>query len=557
MSEQSMAEMIPDAVLTQHIVVLGKTRSGKSSTMRLLVERLLDLGKPVCIIDPKGDWWGLKSSADGKCAGYPVTIFGGEHADMPFNEHAGAPVAELLATGNRPAIIDLSGLMVGERTRFFIRFASTFFKLVCGPHWLVIDEVHEFAPQGKVHDPDAGKMLHWANRLASAGAGRGITLISASQRPQKVHKDFLTSAETLIAKRVIHPLDRGAIKDWIDGCGNPAKGKEVLDSLAGMDRTDGWVWSPEAGFGPILMHFPPFKTYDSFVVQTEPAAHKLKGWASVDLDEVRGKLAALAEEAKRDDPVLLQAEIAKLKRELAAKTPASASLEQIAAAEQRGYEQARRTLLDAISEPTAQLRAALPSIAGHVEAIATGVARAQQARPAPSRVPALPLAKPTARPNGNGGVTDAAMVRGEIVVLTAIAQYPEGIDHDQLAVLTGYKRTSRQTYVQRLCQRGYVEHRDQRMVVTAAGIAALGSNYEPLPPSGKALRDFWMARLSGGERSILSHLISIYPAAVPPAEVGAASNYRRTSTGTFIQRLVTRHLVVRQGRDVRASEVLF
>ena len=51
MGEQSIAEMIPDAVLTQHIVTLGKTRSGKSSTMRLLVERLLDLNKPVCIID--------------------------------------------------------------------------------------------------------------------------------------------------------------------------------------------------------------------------------------------------------------------------------------------------------------------------------------------------------------------------------------------------------------------------------------------------------------------------------------------------------------------------
>jgi hypothetical protein len=417
MSEQSVAEMISDAVLTQHIVVLGKTRSGKSSTIRLLVEHLLDTDKPVCVIDPKSDWWGLKSSADGKRAGYPVMIFGGEHADWPLeDEHAGAPVAELLATGNRPAIIDLGGWMVGERTRFFIRFAETFFRLTRGPHWLVIDEVQNFAPQGKVYDVDAGKMLHWANRLASEGAGRGITLISASQRPQKVHKDFLTSNETLIAKRVIHPLDRDAIKDWIDGCGDPLKGKEVLESLAGMNRADGWVWSPEAGFGPSLMHFPLFKTYDSFAVRT--AAHKLKGWASVDLDEVRAKLAAQAEQVRRNDPALLQAEITKLKRELAAKTPASASPEQIAAAEQRGYEQARRTLLDAIGEPTARLRV-------DVEAITAAVAGAKQARPAP-----LPP-KPTAQPNGKGGDTDAAMVRGEIRVLTAIAQYPEGIDHDQ------------------------------------------------------------------------------------------------------------------------------
>jgi hypothetical protein len=553
---------IPDAVLTQHIVTLGKTRSGKSTAMRLLVERLLDNGKPVVIVDPKGDWWGLKSSADGKRAGYRVTIFGGEHADMPLNEHAGAEVAELLATGNRPAIIDLGGWMVAERTRFFIRFASTFFKFVCGPHWLVIDEVHNFAPQRPVQrDVDANKMLHWASRLASEGAGRGITLISASQRPQKVYKDYLTNHETLIAKRVIHPLDRGAIKDWIDGCGDPDKGREVLNSLANMNRADGWVWSPEAGFGPCLIHFPMFKTYDSFAAPTGLAAHKLTGWAAVDMDEVRVRLAALVEEAKRNDPALLQAEIAKLKRELAAMTPASASPEQIAAAEQRGeqrgYEQACRILLDAISEPTAQLQVVVPSIAGHVETIAAVVAKAKQTRPPPSRVPALPLAKPTARPNGNGGDTDAVLIKGEIAVLKAIAQYPEGVTQEQLTVLTGYKRTSRQTYVQRLCQRGYVEQRDGRMVATAVGIAALGSDFEPLPPSGKALRDHVMARLSGGAHRTLLHLINIYPAAASPAAVGEATNYRRTSTGTFIQRLVAMRLVVRQGRDVRASEVLF
>jgi hypothetical protein len=543
--------MIPDTVLTQHIVVLGKTRSGESSTMRLLVERLLDADKPVCIIDPKGDWWGLKSSADGKRAGYPVMIFGGEHADWPLNEHAGASVAELLATGNRPAIIDLGGWMVGERTRFFIRFAETFFRSVRGPHWLVIDEVHNFAPQGKVLDVDAGLMLHWANRLASEGAGRGITLISASQRPQKVHKDFVTANETLIAKRVIHPLDRGAMKDWIDGCGDPVKGKEVLDSLATMKRTDGWVWSPEAGVGPSLMHFPLFKTYDSFAAPTEPAAHRLTGWASVDMDEVRVRLAALVEEAERNDPVLLHREIAELRRGLAGKKPAHASPEQIVAAEQRGYgrgyEQACRLLLDGISVPVARLRAALPSVAGSAEAIMAAI---EAVKPPPP--------KPTAQPNGKGGNIDSSsMGRGEIRVLTAIAQHADGIDHDQLAVLTGYKRRSRETYVQHLRQRGYIEQHGRHVVATATGIAALGLDFKPLPPSGEALRNHWMPRLTGGERRILSYLIDNHPQAMPPAVVGEACNYRRRSTETYLQRLIARRLVVRQGRDVRASEVLF
>ena len=104
-----MNSPIPEAALAQHIIALGKTRSGKSSKLRVIVEDLLEREQPVCIIDPKGDWWGIKSSADGKHAGYPVVIFGGEHADVALNPRAGAAVAELIATGNRPSLIDLGG----------------------------------------------------------------------------------------------------------------------------------------------------------------------------------------------------------------------------------------------------------------------------------------------------------------------------------------------------------------------------------------------------------------------------------------------------------------
>lgn len=310
-----MKPHIPDTVFSQHIAVLGKTGSGKSSVLRLFVEQLLDEAKPVCIIDPKGDWWGLKSSASGKSAGYPVVIFGGEHGDVPLNAHSGTHVAELIATGNRPCIIDLGGWTVADRTRFFIDFAGTMFRTTRGNRFLVIDEVHNFAPQGKIMNPEAGKMLHWANRLASEGRGKGLTIMSASQRPQKVHKDFLTCSETLVAMRVIHPLDRSAIKDWIDGAGDPSKGREVLDTLASMKRGEAWVWSPEIAFGPERLTFPLFRTYDSFAAQANSGEVKLKGWASVDLDEVRDKLAAVVEEAKANDPAELKKQIAELKRQ--------------------------------------------------------------------------------------------------------------------------------------------------------------------------------------------------------------------------------------------------
>jgi uncharacterized protein DUF87 len=359
--------VVPREIFHQHVAILGKTRSGKSSVARLLVEDLLDRHLPVCIVDPKGDWWGIKLSADGKTSGYPVVIFGGEYADVPINEHAGKSVAELFATGNRPCLIDLGGWSIGARTQFWIDFASTLFRTVKGTHHLVVDEFHNFAPKGKVLDPKAGQSLHWANRLASEGLGKGIPMIFASQRPQKVHNDALTSAETLIAMRVLHPADRGAVADWIKGAGD-ASGAEVLESLAQLPRGEGWVWSPEIGFGPERVTFPLFATYDSFRPQTASDTKKLKGWAEVDLDDVRAKLATVVEAEKANDPRALRLQVAELRKEIAAKDKALAEIDTRTQriAEKIDHKLASRA---AKAEPSASYNALRSDLARHRRAL--------------------------------------------------------------------------------------------------------------------------------------------------------------------------------------------
>lgn len=311
-----MTFKIPSGVLEQHVIALGKTGSGKSSKLRVLVEGLLDVEEPVCILDVKGDWWGLKSSADGKHAGYPLVIFGGKHGDVPLSAAGGKDIAELVFTGNRPCIIDMRALGQGERARFFIDLASTAYKVTKGKRWLVMSEVHNFCPKGKIFSPQAGEMLHWANKLASEGRGLGLNLLADSQRGQKVHNDFLTSMETLIACKVIHKSDRDAIKDWIDGCADIKVGKQVLDSLAQLKKPEGWIWCPEIDFGPELLQFPLFKTFDSFKPQKADAPAQLKGWAGVDLSEVTAKLAAVVEEAKANNPAELKKRIAGLEAQL-------------------------------------------------------------------------------------------------------------------------------------------------------------------------------------------------------------------------------------------------
>lgn len=329
---------IPKGLFDQHIIALGKTRSGKSSKLRVYVEHLLKAGEPVCILDVKGEWWGMKSSADGLSPGFPLVIFGGKHADLPLNSGAGKELAEVIFTGNRPCIIDMKAMGMAERSRFFIDFTSRGFQVNQGKRYLAITEVHNFAFKGKVFSPQAGEMLHWANKLAAEGLGIGINLLADSQRGQKVHNDFLTSMETLIACKVIYKADRDAIKDWIDGCADMTIGKEVVDSLAQLKKPQAWVWCPEIEFGPELVEFPMFKTYDSFKPQKADAPAQLAGWASVDLAELEGRLTVVVEEAKASDPKVLKARIRELEAVIKG-TSVGHTAQEIGAAHDEGYQE--------------------------------------------------------------------------------------------------------------------------------------------------------------------------------------------------------------------------
>src|SRR4051812_576441 len=111
-----MEKPIPDAALAQHIAILGKTGSGKTYAAKGVVERILNECGRVCVIDPTGAWHGLRSSATGKSAGFPVVIFGGAHADLPLGGAHGEAIAEIIGTASTPAIIDTSLMRVGERT---------------------------------------------------------------------------------------------------------------------------------------------------------------------------------------------------------------------------------------------------------------------------------------------------------------------------------------------------------------------------------------------------------------------------------------------------------
>lgn len=296
--------------------LLGKKGAGKSFTTRVLAEEFWTHKVPFVLVDPMGANWGLRSSADGRSEGIPVPIFGGDHADAPLERTAGAVMADLVMDG-LSMILDLSSLgsRAAERQfglAFFERLYRTNDRLV----HVLLDEADLFAPQR----PAAGDqpLLGVTENIVRRGRNRGIAITLISQRPAVVNKDVLTQVDGLWLLRITSPQDRDAARTWMEAAGEPDQVREVTGSLATLANGEAWVWIPELRvFQRTQVRLA--DTYDSSPTRkrgdrpTQP-----KGYADVDLDQIRTKISASIERAEAADPKALRHRIAELERDLQA-----------------------------------------------------------------------------------------------------------------------------------------------------------------------------------------------------------------------------------------------
>lgn len=89
---------LPLNIVTLRTAIYGTSGSGKTTFARLLAEQVHAAGQRFCAIDLKNDWYGLKSSADGKSAGIPVVIFGGPRRDIQIFPDSGRATAETIVS---------------------------------------------------------------------------------------------------------------------------------------------------------------------------------------------------------------------------------------------------------------------------------------------------------------------------------------------------------------------------------------------------------------------------------------------------------------------------
>lgn len=598
---------LPAEAVTHTFGLLAMRGAGKSNAAVVMAEEMYDAGLHWVAIDPKGDWWGVRSSRDGKGPGLPVPIFGGQRGDLPLEPDAGSYIADLIVDNTLTCVLDLSEFTEGDKIRFLggvankDGFAARFYKRkqpTQPPTHVFLEEADDYLPQrfGK----DKAKLMHDCSRMVLWGRQRGIGATAISQRSARINKDVLTQTESLIVLRTTGPQDIAAVKEWVKYHG---VAEELLASLSSLENGEAWVFSPHWLKKVERIRFRQRRTFDSG--STPLAGGQQHGkpatLADVNIAAVKEKMAASIEKALAEDPKELRKKVAEKEREIAGlrKQLAKGGGEKPAdpaererrerdwlEAEKLGYERgvretgkAWRPVARAVDAAKRALEVSVPS-AGVYTTPSHLVARPPQVNPDPRLPPGRPalpepvvqtparaepvLNKPAARAKAlevllTGRVPAPApsngLGAGERQVLIAIAQYPDGADRELIGILTGYKRSTRDAYIQRLVARGYACALSDGSVVSAAeGVSALGSDFEPLP-TGDALREWWMRRLPEGERKVLEAIIRGW---TNREQISENTGYKRSTRDAYIQRLALRKLVrPGPGGDVTVSGALF
>jgi hypothetical protein len=225
------------AALDERVAIVGTSGSGKTYAAKGLVELLLTSAARICVVDPLGVWWGLRSSADGITPGFPVIVFGGRHADVPLDEGMGAALGRGVGTHESLAcVVDVSELgSSAARRRFMSAFAESLYEANTEPLHLVVDESDLWAPQRPL--PEANALLGRIEEIVRRGRVRGFIPWLITQRPAVVHKDVLSQADILICMKLTSSQDRDAIGGWIEGQADRAEGKRILGELQ-YDQND-------------------------------------------------------------------------------------------------------------------------------------------------------------------------------------------------------------------------------------------------------------------------------------------------------------------------------
>ncbi|MEW2484503.1 DUF87 domain-containing protein [Mycobacterium sp. NPDC049093] len=572
---------LPPEIVTATLAILANRGGGKSAVAHRLVELMYTAGLPVVVVDVKGDWWGIRSSADGTGSGLPFYIFGGDHGDLPLEPTAGELLADLIVDDRIPAVLDLSHMSKSKARIFATAFAERLYHRNRDPLHVVIEEADVLVPQRA--SAETARLLGAMEDLAKRGRNRGIGMTICSQRAQETAKSVLDLMETVILLRTTGPRSIKAVADWIsvNASQDDTTARAVIASLPSLPTGTGWIWSPS--FLHILerVDFPLFNTFDSHATP-KPGQRRIipNERAEIDLAKLGAEIAATRQRAQDNDPRRLQAEIQSLRAELTAanrradeaNTHATTLGQQLADRDHQIDTLAARVdelaSVQAHTDVVDALRSALTLIEASIDTLATDrpsppPIAAAPARPAatPADLPAPPTRAPAPpqAPSGPAEPTPARFRAGAHRMITALATMaPLRLTKAQWATVAHMRHTSGtwSTYLGEIRRAGLIDENPTGFTLTPAGWDYLGTRPEPL--TGHQLQQHYLKILRAGAARMLQAVIDAHPEGLTKAQLADGSGV--TASGgtfsTYLGELRRNGLIEQHGDQIVATDIL-
>ncbi|HKQ08336.1 MAG TPA: helicase HerA-like domain-containing protein [Blastocatellia bacterium] len=543
--------VLPVEAVTQTFAILAKRGVGKTYTALVLVEEFLKSNLQVVVADPVGVCWGLRAGSNGKSPGLPIIVLGGEHGDLPLENTAGGSIADVIVDESLSAILDLSLMRKNEQVRFMTDFAERLYLRNRKPLHLVLDEADLFAPQRPL--PGQQRMLGAVEDLVRRGRAKGLGITLVTQRSAVLNKDVLTQVEVLVALRTIAPQDRSAIDEWIKVHGTPEEREELMKSLPSLPIGTAWFWSP--GWLDVFKKVRVRKreTFDSSATpKVGVSLESPRKLAKVDLARIQARIQSFIDKPQESNLKELHARIADLTRQLQqAKFEAKVKKVEVPILPEPNISR-----LEKITEKLSDIGSQLVQVARE---ICLGLAGATENQIKIRKN----LSDVTRKQDLPTSITQHSkksinqLSSGERKILSVLAQYPQGRNKAQIAIMSGYSHRGGtfNNYLSALRTKGYIERESHSIRITEAGLAT--APYQRLP-SGYELIQHWLNQLGKAERSILSTLINAYPEELSKEEIAKQSGYEANGGGfnNALSKLRTLELV-RGYKRLKATDEFF
>lgn len=540
------------------LLLQANTGGGKSWATRRIVEQFAGI-VPQIILDPEGEFFTLRQK-------FPDFILIGKGQPITADPKSAGLLAHKLIEERVSCIIDLLEMPSMQRDLFVKNFVQAMINAprhLWLPTLLTIDEAQIFAPENGQSET--------ASVLKDAGfrfRKRHYGMILATPRISELSKSVASTCKNkLIGQASLdNDMKRSAAELGFTT-------KEEIATLRDLDPGEFYAYGPAFSkrvirlkIGKTLTQHGDSASVNARVATPSPKVQKaLEALANVPqaaADEAKS-IAELTAENRRlratsARPAIDQDAIKKaVERAVAARDK---EWDGKVAQERAGWQRQTKGYVDALKDIERALKRAGMSAEIIYPAKAMPLPKDFMLKPGaiintPPQFDMINAAAKNLTDAAAANSDAAAMGKGERAVLIACVQQ-EGCTREHLTVLTGYTRSSRNTYIQRLQARGYLRAEGNKVVATAEGADALGSDYQPLP-TGIELQEQLMRMLPEGEKRILRALIDAHPDAIERESLSEATGYTRSSRNTYIQRLSARELVVTESGMVRASDKLF